>query len=47
LCSKNIWFKWPNDAQGLPLIDLKYKDPALRSRPLLGLKILQGLRRTG
>jgi len=47
LCGKLVWFKWPNDAQGLPLVDLKNANPALRSRPLLGLTILQGLRRTG
>jgi uncharacterized protein (DUF2147 family) len=46
-CGKLVWFKWPNDAQGLPLVDLKNPDPALRSRPLLGLTILRGLRRTG
>ena len=32
---------------GLPLVDLKNKDPALRGRPLLGLTVLEGLRRTG
>lgn len=42
LCGKMIWFRWPNDAQGLPLVDLKNADPALRSRPLLGLTILYG-----
>lgn len=47
LCGRLIWFKWPNDAQGLPLVDLKNPAPALRSRPLLGLQILEGLRRTG
>ena len=47
LCGKMIWFRWPNDAQGLPLVELKNTDPKLRSRPLLGLTILQGLRRTG
>ncbi len=47
LCAKLVWFKWPNDAQGLPLVDLKNADPALRTRPLLGLTILEGLRRTG
>lgn len=47
LCGKLIWFKWPNDAQGLPLVDLKNANPKLRGRPLLGLTILQGLRRTG
>lgn len=47
LCAKIIWFKWPNDAQGRPLVDLKNSNPALRNRPLLGLEVLQGLRRTG
>ena len=47
LCAKIVWFKQPNDAQGQPLIDLKNSDPALRDRPLLGLKVLLGLRRTG
>lgn len=47
LCGRIAWFKWPNDAKGLPLVDLKNPDPALRKRPLLGLIILQGLRRTG
>jgi uncharacterized protein (DUF2147 family) len=47
LCGTIVWFKWPDNAQGLPLIDLRNKDPALRTRPLLGLTILYGLRRTG
>jgi uncharacterized protein (DUF2147 family) len=47
LCGKLVWFKWPNDAQGLPLIDVKNPDPALRTRPLLGLTVLDGLHRTG
>jgi uncharacterized protein (DUF2147 family) len=47
LCAKIIWFKWPYDAQGLPLVDLKNGDPTLRNRPLMGLNVLQGLRRTG
>ena len=47
LCGKLVWFKWPNDAQGLPLVDLKNTDPALRTRPLLGLIVLEGLNRTG
>jgi uncharacterized protein (DUF2147 family) len=46
LCGKLIWFRWPNDAQGLPLVDLKNRDSALRTRPLLGLTVLTGLRRT-
>lgn len=47
LCGNIVWFKWPNDAQGLPLVDLKNGDPALRTRPLLGLTVLYGLRHTG
>jgi uncharacterized protein (DUF2147 family) len=47
LCATIVWFQWPNDDNGLPLVDLKNKDPALRARPLLGLKVLYGLRRTG
>ena len=47
LCGRIVWFRWPNDAQGLPLVDLKNPDPALRQRPLLGLTVLKGLRRIG
>jgi uncharacterized protein (DUF2147 family) len=47
LCGKIVWFKWPDNDQGLPLLDVKNTDPALRTRPLLGLTILYGLRRTG
>ncbi len=46
LCGTLVWFKWPNDAQGIPLVDLKNPDPALRSRGPLGLTILSDLRRT-
>lgn len=47
LCGTLIWFRWPHDVVGAPLVDTKNTDPALRSRPLLGLTILEGLRRTG
>lgn len=47
LCGKLVWFKWPNNAQGLPLVDLNNPDAALRARPLLGLLVLSGLHRTG
>jgi uncharacterized protein (DUF2147 family) len=47
LCGKMVWFRWPNDAQGLPLVDLNNPNPELRSRALLGLRILRGLRRAG
>lgn len=47
LCGKIVWFRWPNDAQGLPLVDLKNANPALRTRPLLGLTVLNGVHRAG
>jgi uncharacterized protein (DUF2147 family) len=47
LCGKLVWFKRPNDAQGLPLVDLNNPDATLRARPLIGLVVLNGLRRTG
>lgn len=47
LCGTIVWFRWPNDEDGLPLVDLLNPDPRLRDRPLLGLRVLTGLRRTG
>jgi uncharacterized protein (DUF2147 family) len=47
LCAKIVWFKSPNGDNGLPLADVSNKDPALRTRPLLGLNVLQGLRAAG
>ena len=44
LCGKTVWFRWPNDAQGLPSVDLKNENPALRTRTLLGLTVLKDLR---
>ena len=47
LCGKMIWFLHPNDPKGLPLVDFRNVNPALRSQPLLGLAIVHGLLRTG
>lgn len=47
LCGKLVWFKWPNDLAGLPLVDVKNADPRLRNRPLLGLTVVRDLRRIG
>ena len=47
LCAKIVWFKRPNGDNGLPLADVKNRNPALRLRPLLGLNVLQGLRAAG
>jgi uncharacterized protein (DUF2147 family) len=47
LCGRLVWFRWPDDDDGVPVVDLKNRDPALRMRPLLGLTILRNLRHTG
>ncbi len=47
-CGKIVWLKNPkytdsNEGQvGRPIIDRKNPDPALKSRPVLGLQILEG-----
>jgi len=45
LCGKISWLKAPRDAQGLPRVDSANTDPMLRTRPVLGLTILDGFRR--
>ena|SRR5450631_1044585 len=48
ICGKIIWLKNPiytdsRDGElGTPVIDRKNPDPALKSRPVLGLRILEG-----
>jgi uncharacterized protein (DUF2147 family) len=42
-----VWFRWPNDAEGRPLVDFKNSNPALRARPLLGLTVVHAFLRTG
>lgn len=43
LCGNIAWLKSPDDAQGRPRCDTANPDPALRTRLLLGLTVLQGL----
>jgi uncharacterized protein (DUF2147 family) len=43
--AKIAWLKEPN-ADGKPKVDKNNPDPKLRSRPVLGLVILRGLRKT-
>ncbi|MEX0582047.1 MAG: DUF2147 domain-containing protein [Sneathiella sp.] len=45
LCGMLVWFKWPNDADGLPMVDLKNPVQALQTRPLLGMTVLTDLHR--
>ncbi|MDD5287309.1 MAG: DUF2147 domain-containing protein [Desulfuromonadaceae bacterium] len=53
ICGKIIWLKNPkyldsNDGEiGTPIIDRKNPDPAVRSRPLIGLQILDGFTTEG
>jgi len=53
ICGKIIWLKNPlyTDSRdgkiGTPVIDRKNPDPALRSRPVLGLRILEGFTTVG
>lgn len=47
LCGTLAWLKDPNDAAGKPLLDASNTSTALRTRPLLGVPLLQGLTREG
>jgi uncharacterized protein (DUF2147 family) len=47
LCGTIIWISEPKDAQGRPQTDSGNKNPALRSRPIIGLPIFEGWRETG
>lgn len=48
LCGRIVWLQHPNDRDtGKPVADKYNPDPALRSRPLLGLVIFTGLRPVG
>ena len=53
VCGRIIWLKSPvytdsRDGEvGTPFIDRKNPDPALRSRPILGLRILEGFTAKG
>jgi uncharacterized protein (DUF2147 family) len=44
LCGRIVWLWQPNDAQGKPRLDRHNPDRGARTRPLLGLEILRGLR---
>ena len=43
LCGHIVWLKMPVDDDGRPLVDKNNPDPALRSRPILGMLIMAGL----
>jgi len=53
LCGKVAWLKNPNYVSsndgpvGTPKVDRKNPDPTLRNRPVIGLKVVEGLTATG
>ena len=42
LCGSIVWLKEPNDDTGQPKLDKNNPDPALQSRPIVGLPLLAG-----
>lgn len=46
LCGLILWLWEPNDGSGRPRTDRHNPDRALRSRPLIGVEIVRGLRET-
>jgi len=47
LCGEIVWLQEPNDEQGRPKTDQRNPDEAMQSRPILGLKLLNGFVRDG
>src|SRR5262245_5282679 len=43
LCGTVTWLKNPNGPDGKPLTDSENADASLRSRPIVGIQVLQGL----
>ena len=46
LCGKIIWFKNPDDNEGVPIVDSENPDQAQRGQPLMGMTVLRGLARS-
>ena len=44
---KIVWLQNPTEADGSPAVDANNPDKALRSRQLIGLNMLSGLKKTG
>ena len=43
LCGSVVWLREPNDDSGKPKTDGRNADAALRSRPIIGIQVLQSL----
>lgn len=44
VCGNIVWLRDPLDSAGRPKVDHRNGDPALRTRPMLGLEVLSGLK---
>ena len=44
---KIVWLQNPTEADGTPAVDINNPDKALRSRKLIGLNMLSGLKKNG
>ena len=44
VCGKVVWLKTPTSETGTPRTDLKNPDPKKRSRPVMGLQLIEGLK---
>ena len=47
VCGTIVWLKEPNDETGVPKRDRNNEDESLRDRPIIGLELLAGFKRTG
>ena len=47
VCAKIIGLDNPNHADGTPKLDLKNKNPSLRSRHLIGMPVIKGMAPSG
>lgn len=44
VCGKVVWLKVPTTEAGIPRTDIKNPDPKKRTRPVLGLPLIEGLK---
>lgn len=44
-CGRVAWLRLPLGGDGLPLLDYRNPDPALRSRPVCGLDVVSGFKK--
>ncbi|SLN48721.1 DUF2147 domain-containing protein [Oceanibacterium hippocampi] len=47
MCGGIIWLKEPNDAAGNPKVDKRNEDESMHSRPIIGLRLLEGFASAG